>query len=98
MDDIATSHLAPARADAARRAMDELYQAARVWAGAPKRPVGAVILPADPAAARAFDAFHGARRELAHHLGGEAAARWATGALAYTGHEISLVPGAMGRS
>lgn len=75
------SHLDPLRADAARRAGDRVLVAARAWSRAPKRRVGAVALPGDLDAARAFDAFHDARRELAYHVGGEAAARWAAGAL-----------------
>ena len=86
---IETSHLDPTRADAARRAGDQLVQAARAWATAPKRSVGAVALPGDPAAARAFDAFHDARRQLAYHVGGEAAARWAAGALSTVSSEGS---------
>jgi hypothetical protein len=78
---IETSHLDPTRADAARRAGDQVVQAAHAWATAPKRTVGAVSLPGDSGAARAFDAFHEARRQLAYHVGGEAAARWASGAL-----------------
>ena len=79
--EIVTSHLDPSRADAARRAGEQVLTAARAWATAPKRSVGAVALPADPGAARAFDALHDAQRELAHHVGGEAAAQWAAEAL-----------------
>ncbi len=80
--EIDTSHLEPVRADAARSASERVLTAARAWANAPKQRVGAVNLPADLGAARAFDAFHNARRELAHHVGGETAARWAAQALA----------------
>lgn len=76
------AHLDPTRADAARRAQDELLQAAATWADAPKTRVGAVVLPGSRSAAVAFDAFFGARRELAHHLGGAAAAVAAEEALA----------------
>jgi hypothetical protein len=71
--DVQTSHLEPARADAARRARDVLFDAAATWALASKNVVGTVELPADRSAAVAFDAFFGARRELAHHMGAEAA-------------------------
>jgi hypothetical protein len=80
--DISTSHLEPARAHEARQAEEGLAEAARTWSVAPKEHVGAVELPGDAAAARAFDAFYDARRQLAHHVGGEAAAEVADGALA----------------
>ena len=80
-NDIATGHLPPARADAARHAAGVLLEAARGWAAATKRQVGAVAVPDDPAAARAFDAFYAARRELARHLGGPAACRVGADAL-----------------
>ena len=79
--DVQTRHFEPARADAARRARDVLLDAAATWALASKELVGAVELPADRSAAVAFDAFFGARRELAHHMGGEAAAVVAADAL-----------------
>jgi hypothetical protein len=80
--DITTSHLTSTRADQAHRARDALVDAARAWAGAPKHHVGAVALPADPAAARAFAALFSARGELARHVGGEVAALVTTAAVA----------------
>jgi hypothetical protein len=80
--EITTSHLHPARVDAARHARDVLLDAARAWAGAPKLHVGAVALPADRAAAYAFAALFSARHELAYHVGGQAAALVAAAALA----------------
>lgn len=72
--EITTTHLDAARAEAARHARDALVSAAQVWAGAPKHHVGAVAIPAGPAAATAFSALFRARCELASHVGGEAAA------------------------
>ncbi|MDQ3980357.1 MAG: hypothetical protein M3314_12515 [Actinomycetota bacterium] len=72
--DITTTHLNSSRADAARHARDVLLDAARAWVGAPKNHVGAVALPADGAAARAFAVLFRARSDLAYHVGGEAAA------------------------
>lgn len=71
--DITTTHLDPARADAARHARDVLLDAAWAWAQAPKHHVGAVALPADRAAACAFAALVKARCELADHVRGQAA-------------------------
>lgn len=79
--EIELSHLDPTRAHAARRAREHVVRAARDWVAAPKRRVGAVTLPGDNAAARAFDALHDAQRQLAYHVGGEAASRWVAGAL-----------------
>ncbi len=80
--DMSTTHLEPGRAHAARQAEEGLVEAARTWNAAPKEHVGAVELPGDAAAARAFDAFYDARRQLAHHVGGQTAAQLADGALA----------------
>ncbi|MDQ4133090.1 MAG: hypothetical protein M3179_07770 [Actinomycetota bacterium] len=80
--DMAAPHLDETRAEVAREARDAVLEAAQIWAVAPKVQVGAVALPGDPAAARAFNAFHGARGEFASHVGGEAAAREAQRALA----------------
>ena len=76
MTDIDTRimHLEPARVDAALHARDVLVEAAAGWAVAAKSHTGAVQLPGDRAAALAFDAFFEARRELAHHIGADAAA------------------------
>jgi hypothetical protein len=79
--DIRTTHLDPARADAARHARDVLLDAAWAWAEAPKHHVGAVALPADRAAACAFADLVTARCELAYHVGGEAAAHVAAAAV-----------------
>src|ERR687885_868456 len=62
------THLDAPRVDAAWRAREVLLDAAATWAVAPKVHAGAVVLPASRSAALAFDAFFGARRELAHHL------------------------------
>lgn len=80
--DVPTGHMRPARAAAAHDARDVLVDAAATWANAPKHRVGALLLPAGRAAAHAFDAFFAARRELAHHTGGRAAALMADEALA----------------
>ena len=80
-DDMATSHLEPARADAARRAVAALLEAAAVWTAATKHHVGAVAVPGDRAGAQAFDAFFASRRELARHVGGAVAAQVAAAAM-----------------
>ena len=79
--ELEVSHLDPGRADVARQAAERVVIAAHAWAAASKQWVGSVTLPGDLDAARAFDAFFGARRELARHVGGEAAAHWAERAL-----------------
>ena len=94
--EIEISHLDQARTEDALRARDRVSSAVRAWAAAPKRVVGAVTLPADLGAARAFDALHDARRELAYHVGGEAAARWVRGALSAASPEGGPVPGGGG--
>jgi hypothetical protein len=88
------SHLHPARADAARRAEEAVFDAARAWAQASKYHVGAVALPGDEEAARAFEAFHDARGELACHVGGAAAARCAAGALSAVAGGADAAPAA----
>jgi hypothetical protein len=80
--EIMTNHLDAARADAARQARDLLLAAVRTWTAAPKYHVGAVALPADPHASRAFATLFSARWELARHVGGEAAALVTAAALA----------------
>ena len=85
--DITTTHLDSTRADAAHHARDALLDAARDWVGAPKHHVGAVALPADRAAACAFAALFRARRDLAYHVGGEAAALVTAAALAEVAHD-----------
>ena len=84
-----TSHLNATRAAQARRARDALVDAARTWAASPKHQVGALAMPASPAAARAFASMLDARAELAHHVGGHIAAVLATAAVA----EGGSVPG-----
>ena len=79
---VQTTHLEAPRAEAARHARDVLVDAAARWAVALKHRAGAVVLPGDRSAALAFDAFFVARRELAHHTGGDAAALVAAEALA----------------
>ena len=76
------THLDAPRVDAAWRAREVLLDAAATWAVAPKVHAGAVVLPASRSAALAFDAFFGARRELAHHIGAEVAAAVAAEAVA----------------
>ena len=79
---VPTTEFSSGRAVAARRAGEALMESASAWAKAAKHQVGAVALPADRSAARAFDAFVAARSELSHHLGGEIAARLANEAFA----------------
>jgi hypothetical protein len=76
----ATLQVAPPRDADARRAEETLLEAAERWARAAKRQVGAVALPGDPPAARAFDALFDARREVARYVGGASAARLAAAA------------------
>ena len=83
---ITTTHLDVVRTEQALRARDALVAAARTWAAAPKHQVGAVALPAGPAAARAFASMLSARSELAHHVGGDVAAVLATAAVAEAAH------------
>jgi outer membrane PBP1 activator LpoA protein len=87
--DIDTSHLEAARVDDARRARDAVVAAARAWASASKQHAGAVTLPGDLPAARAFGTLHEARSALAYHVGGEVAAQYAAVAVSTAYHELA---------